>query len=71
MLTDPISDYLTRVRNALARAARRGRDPRLAAEEEMSRILEEQGYINGFAVEPTTVGEVIKISSSTPRTAGR
>ena len=28
---------------------------------EMTRILEEQGYIAGFAVEPTPVGEVIRI----------
>ena len=27
----------------------------------MSRILTEQGYIDGFAVEPTAVGEVIQI----------
>ena len=28
---------------------------------EMSRILKEQGYISDFAIEPTAVGEVIKI----------
>ena len=27
----------------------------------MSRILKEQGYITDFAVEPTAVGEVIKV----------
>jgi small subunit ribosomal protein S8 len=27
----------------------------------MSRILREQGYISGFEVEPTAVGEVIRI----------
>jgi small subunit ribosomal protein S8 len=27
----------------------------------MTRILEEQGYITGFAVEPTATGEVIRI----------
>ena len=56
MLTDPISDYLTRVRNAIARRPRRGRDPASRLKKEMTRILDEQGYISGFAVEPTAVG---------------
>ena len=38
---------------------------------EMSRILKEQGYISDFEVEPTAVGEVIKIQLATPRTAAR
>jgi small subunit ribosomal protein S8 len=61
MLTDPISDYLTRIRNALAADHPDVEVPASRLKKEMSRILTEQGYISGFDVEPTAVGEVIKI----------
>ena len=61
MLTDPISDYLTRIRNALAARPHRRRDPASRLKKELCRILTEQGYISDFEVEPTAVGEVIKI----------
>ena len=61
MLTDPISDYLTRVRNALAAEHPEVEVPASRLKRELSRILTEQGYISGWEVEPTAVGEVIKI----------
>ena len=61
MLTDPIADYLTRVRNAIAAQHADVEVPASRLRKEMTRILEEQGYIAGFAVEPTPVGEVIRI----------
>jgi small subunit ribosomal protein S8 len=61
MLTDPISDYLTRIRNALIAAHEEVEVPASRLKKEMSRILQEQGYIAGFSVEPTPVGEVIRI----------
>jgi small subunit ribosomal protein S8 len=61
MLTDPISDYLTRVRNALAADHPEVEIPASRLKKEISRILTEQGYISGYAVEPTAVGEVIRI----------
>jgi small subunit ribosomal protein S8 len=61
MLTDPVSDYLTRVRNALAAQHQDVEIPASRLKKEMSRILKEQGYINGFEVEPTPVGEVIRV----------
>jgi small subunit ribosomal protein S8 len=61
MLTDPISDYLTRIRNGLAADHPSVEIPASRLKKEMSRILSEQGYINGFEVEPSTVGEVIRI----------
>ena len=61
MLTDPISDYLTRVRNAITAQHAEVEIPSSRLKREMSRILSEQGYIDGFAVEPTPVGDVIKI----------
>ncbi len=62
MQTDPISDYLTRLRNALASEHEDVVIPNSKLKRELSRILKEQGYINDFAVEPATVGEVIKLN---------
>jgi small subunit ribosomal protein S8 len=61
VLTDPISDYLTRIRNALAAEHPEVEMPASRLKREISRILTEQGYISSWEVEPTTVGEVIKI----------
>ncbi len=61
MLTDPIADYLTRIRNAV----RAGQDdveiPASGLKLEISRILKEQGYIADYGSEPGRVGELIKI----------
>jgi small subunit ribosomal protein S8 len=61
MLTDPIADYLTRIRNALGSGHDEVRIPASRLKLEMTRILKEQGYIRDFAKEPATVGEAIKI----------
>jgi len=61
MLTDPISDYLTRIRNGLAADHPSVEIPASRLKKDISRILTEQGYINGFEVEPAAVGEVIKV----------
>ena len=61
MLTDPVSDYLTRVRNALAAQHADVEIPASRLKKDVTRILEEQGYITGFDVEPTPTGEVIKV----------
>jgi len=61
MLTDPISDYLTRVRNALLAEHPDVEVPASRLKKEVTRILKEQGYISDFTVEPTAVGEVIRI----------
>ena len=61
MLTDPISDYLTRIRNAISADHSEVEVPASRLRKEMSRILEEQGYISGHSVDPTPVGEVIRI----------
>ena len=61
MLTDPVSDYLTRVRNALNAAHEEVEVPASRLKKEMSRILQEQGYITDFSIEPTRVGEVIRV----------
>ena len=61
MLSDPIADYLTRVRNALHADHPEVRIPASRLKKEMTRILVEQGYVSGYEVEPTAVGESIRI----------
>ena len=61
MLTDPIADYLIRIRNGLTAAHDEVEVPASRLKKDMSRILQEQGYITGFSIEPTPVGEVIRI----------
>jgi small subunit ribosomal protein S8 len=61
MHTDPIADYLTRIRNAI----RAGHDdvdiPASTVKMEISRILKEQGYITDFHKKPARVGETIAV----------
>jgi small subunit ribosomal protein S8 len=61
MLTDPIGDYLTRIRNALSSGHEAVEIPASRLKLEMSRILKEQGYISDFSSEPGRVGELIRI----------
>jgi small subunit ribosomal protein S8 len=61
MLSDPIADYLSRIRNALGADLPTVEVPSSRLKKEMTRILAEQGYINAFELEPTAVGESIKI----------
>jgi small subunit ribosomal protein S8 len=61
MLTDPISDYLNRIRNALQAEHVEVEIPASRLKREMTRILKEQGYISDFTVEGGEYGEVIKV----------
>jgi small subunit ribosomal protein S8 len=61
MLSDPVSDYLTRIRNGLSSQHREVEVPASRLKKEMSRILKEQGYIVDYALEPRPVGETIRI----------
>jgi small subunit ribosomal protein S8 len=61
MLTDPIADYLTRIRNAVLAGQDEVEIPASGLKMELSRILKEQGYIVDFGKAPARVGEVIKI----------
>jgi small subunit ribosomal protein S8 len=51
VLTDPIADMLTRVRNANRALHETASMPTSRMKEEIARILEEEGYIRGFRVE--------------------
>ncbi len=62
MQADPVADYLTRVRNALSADHPEVEIPASRLKKEMTRILVEQGYLSGYEVEPTAVGESIRIT---------
>jgi small subunit ribosomal protein S8 len=64
-MTDPIADYLTRVRNAIQASHETVEIPASRLKVEMSRILKEQGYIDGYELEaptPDHPGELIRVS---------
>src|SRR4051795_3261654 len=60
-MTDPIADFLTRIRNGIQAAHETVIIPSSGLKRELARILDEQGYIEGFDVEPGTPGERIVI----------
>jgi small subunit ribosomal protein S8 len=61
MQTDPIADYLTRIRNAIRAGHDEVEIPYSNLKIELSRILKEQGYIKDFGRGPARVGEVINV----------
>ena len=61
MITDPIADYLTRIRNGLSAGLATVEVPSSRLKLEISRILTEQGYIAGFEKQPADVGEKITV----------
>jgi small subunit ribosomal protein S8 len=62
--TDPIADFLTRIRNGIQAAHEEVEIPSSKLKAECARILREQGYINGFEVEAPNAdhpGEVLRV----------
>jgi len=62
MHSDPIADMLTRIRNAMAALHTETTMPSSKLKEEVARILSEEGYIDGYAVEDARVGKNLTIS---------
>ena len=60
-MTDPIADFLTRIRNGLHADRDEVEMPASTFKAELARILREQGYIEGFEVEPARVGQVLRV----------
>ena len=56
MLTDPIADMLTRVRNANTAMHDEVRMPSSKQKIALAKILEQEGYIGGFEVAPAPQG---------------
>jgi small subunit ribosomal protein S8 len=51
MMTDPIADMLTRMRNALAARHERVHIPASRMKQEIARVLQAEGYIHDFRVD--------------------
>jgi len=62
MLTDPISDYLTRIRNASRAGHRVVNIPASNLKKEMTKILFDQGFILSYKFEEDKVQGNIKIA---------
>ena len=63
-LTDPTADFLTRIRNGLAAQKEAIEAPSSGLSKEIARILKEQGYIEGFEVQPPEArraGEYVRV----------
>src|ERR687885_2203902 len=56
-MTDPIADFLTRIRNGIMAAHETVEIPSSRLKREMARILTEQGYIEGYDEAPPTPGD--------------
>jgi small subunit ribosomal protein S8 len=61
MQTDPIADFLTRVRNGLRADHDSVEMPASNFKAELARILTEQGYVESYAVEPGCVGRTLRV----------
>ena len=55
-MTDPVSDFLTRLRNALAAQHHDVEIPYSRMKRELARILTEQGYVEAFEQVPPSPG---------------
>ncbi|QNM84231.1 30S ribosomal protein S8 [Polaribacter pectinis] len=62
MYTDPIADFLTRVRNAIAAGHRVVEIPASNLKKEMTKILFDQGYILSYQFNADNVQGTIKIA---------
>jgi len=63
-MTDPIADFLTRIRNAISAAHETVQIPASNQKAELARILTEQGYIDSWQLQPAPdggAGKVIEI----------
>src|SRR3954464_3313425 len=59
--SDPIADFLTRIRNGLIADHDEVEMPASTFKAEVARILREQGYIEDLEVEPGRVGRVLRV----------
>jgi small subunit ribosomal protein S8 len=64
-MTDPIADFLTRIRNGITAAHTTVDIPSSGLKKELARILREQGYIDSYDVHAPDAdhpGEVIRVT---------
>ena len=62
MVTDPIADYLTRVRNAIMAGHRVVEIPASNLKKEITKILQDKGYVLSYKFDDSTVQGTIKIA---------
>jgi small subunit ribosomal protein S8 len=63
-MTDPVADFLTRIRNGIMAAHETVEIPSSKLKKELARILREQGYIESFEIQdprPGRAGECIVV----------
>ncbi|MEJ7826402.1 MAG: 30S ribosomal protein S8 [Solirubrobacteraceae bacterium] len=63
--TDPIADFLTRIRNAIQAAHETVEIPSSRLKIECARILSEQGYIDGYSTEAANAehpGDLLRVN---------
>jgi small subunit ribosomal protein S8 len=60
-MTDPIADFLTRIRNGLRADHELVDMPASRFKTELARLLREQGYIEDYSTEAGRVGQVLRI----------
>jgi small subunit ribosomal protein S8 len=61
-MTDPIADFLTRIRNGLSADHETVDIPASKFKVEVARILREQGYITAYTTESARVGDVLRVT---------
>jgi small subunit ribosomal protein S8 len=61
MMTDPIADMLTRIRNAARIGSKSTSMPASRMKVGIAAVLKEEGFIDGFSVEQATPSSVLKI----------
>ena len=61
MQTDPIADFLTRIRNGLRADHDQVEMPASRFKTEIARILKEQGYIDDYETDTARVGKVLRV----------
>ena len=62
MVTDPIGDMLTRIRNANQALHERVEMPASGMKKEIARILQEEGYIDGYNVSKGEVHDTLVVT---------
>lgn len=61
MMTDPIADMLTRIRNGNRALRKVVTMPSSKMKEEIAKLLASEGYVEGYDVSPAPVGKQISI----------
>ena len=61
-MTDPIADMLTRIRNANQNGAKTVSMPSSKMKEEIARILDNEGFIEGFSIEENDVQNTLTLT---------